>query len=479
MEIRPELLAVLPPEIAEIFRALVAENAELRARLAELERRLGMNSTNSSKPPSTDSMSKPNKPERREGSGTRKGKREREGKTRPDFGEPDKIEPVRATECPGCCAPIGDSGKLVDRRQVAELVPKPFEITEYQFFQVTCPCCGKVIAPPEAPGVLPGFSLGPRMVALIGLLDHFGNVTYNKIGTMLREGFGLPICEGTIDNANRWLHAALAAPVAELKEVLPKLDRVNMDETGWRIDGRRHWLWTVANESLTYLHIAPSRGAKVVVGLLSQAYQGLISCDFWTAYRAVDGVKGERSFCWSHLDREAKGIIDNATDKADDAQFGRDLRYVIHWGYIHWRGHKRGRISTEVFQLLGERHKNITRGMIAHYDGKLVGKKAIALRKRLAEHLDGYFNWYNHPGVAPDNNAGELAIRPSVITRKVSGGNRSAWGAELTAYMQTVIGTCRKQGIQLLGTIQAYLTALAHPGTPFPSLVPDTISSTG
>lgn len=479
MEIRPELLAGLPSEIAEIVRALLAENAELRAKMADLERRLGMNSTNSSKPPSTDSMTKPNKPERREGSGTRKGKRERKGTTRPDFGDPDRFEPVRATECPDCRAPIADPGRLVERSQVAELVPKPFEITEYQFFEVTCPCCGKVIAPPRAPGVLPGFSLGPRMVAFIGMLDHFGNVTYNKIETMLREGFGLPICEGTIDNANRWLHAALAAPVAELKEVLPKLDRVNMDETGWRIDGRKHWLWTVANEYLTYLHIAPSRGAKVVVGLLSQAFRGLISCDFWTAYRAIDGVKGERSFCWSHLDREAKGIIDHATDKADDAQFGRDLRYIIHWGYIHWRGHKRGRISTQVFQLLGERHKDITRDMIAHYEGKLVGKKAIALRKRLAEHLDGYFNWYNHPGVAPDNNAGELAVRPSVITRKVSGGNRSAWGAELTAYMQTVIGTCRKQGLQLLSTIQAYLTALAHPGTPFPSLVPRSIPNTG
>lgn len=484
MEIRPELLAALPPEIAGLIRqmadrisVLEARVVELEAENAELKRRLGMNSRNSSKPPSSDSMSKPNPPERREGSATQKGKRGRHGKNRTSFANVDETVPVRAEACPDCGVGLAGEGVLYDRRQVAELVEKPFMVTEYLYFRRVCLCCGKTIDAPEPEGALPGFTLGPRMVAFIGLLDHFGNVTYNKIETILREGFGLPICAGTIDNANRWLHAALAAPVAELKEILPKLGRVGMDETGWRIDGRKHWLWTVVNDELTYLHIAPSRGAKVVVGLLSQAFEGLISCDFWTAYRAADGVKGERSFCWSHLDREAKGIIDNATEEALDAEFGRDLRFLIHWGYIHWRGLKRGRISTEVFQLLGERLKNLAKRLVVDYDGELTGKKAIALRKRLADHLDGYFNWYNHPGVAPDNNAGERGVRPSVINRKVSGGNRSGWGAELTAFMQTVIGTCRKQGHQVLGSLQAYLTALAHPGTPFPSLVPLTISS--
>ncbi len=475
-------LGELPPKVAALITGLLQRVERLEARVheleaenAELRRRLGMNSSNSSKPPSTDSMSKPNKPERREGSSTRKGKSGRKGKTRPDFGAPDKIEQVRAVECPDCHISIPDQGTLSERRQIAELVLKPFEITEYQFFEVTCPCCGKLVAPPVAPGILPGFSLGPRMVAFIGMLDHHGNLTYNKIETILREGFNLPVCEGTIDSANRWLHAALAAPVAELREILPKLAHVHMDETGWRINGAKRWLWTVANDDLTFLQISVSRGAKVVVGLLSQAFSGLISCDFWTAYRSKDGVGGERSFCWSHLDREAKGIIENSTGYT--AKFGRDLRYLIHWGYIHWRGLRRGRISKKVFQILGERLKNVARHQIEASNGKLVGKKAIALRKRLADHLDSYFNWYQYPGVAPDNNAGERAVRPSVINRKISGGNRSDWGAELTANMQTVIGTCRKQGRQVMETLQAYLIALAQPGNTYPSLVPETLLS--
>jgi transposase len=477
VQLDPAELAELPPKFAALFTALMervekleSENAVLKAENAELKRRLGMNSTNSSKPPSTDSLTKPKKPERREGSAKRSGKRRREGRNRNDFGSPDRIEPVRPETCPDCRVQLSGDGVLYDRRQVAELVEKPFIVTEFQMFRRICPCCGKQVEAPVPEGTLPGFSLGPRLVAFIGVLDHFGNVPHNKIETILHEGFNLPICEGTIDNANRWLHAGLAAPVAELKEILPTLSHAHADETGWRVDGAKRWVWTVATENLTFIEVAASRGTKVLLGLLSGAFAGLISCDFWSAYRTKDGVGGERAYCWSHLDREAKGIIDNGRGKT--AEFGRALRFVIHWGYIHWRGLKRGRITAEVFRQLGERLRQTTRETLAAYAGKLAGKKAKALHKRLVRHLEGYFNWYDQPGVSPDNNLAERAIRPVVVNRKVSGGNRSEWGGQLTSYMQTVLGTCRKQGRPILETLKAYLLAFAHPGLSYPSLIP-------
>jgi hypothetical protein len=127
----------------------------------------------------------------------------------------------------------------------------------------------------------------------------------------------------------------------------------------------------------------------------------------------------------------------------------------------------RGRIGVETYQRLGERLKARMKEVVDHFDGKLVGDKPIALRKRLAENLDGYFNWYRFPGVPPDNSLAERAARPSVVKRKVSGGNRSQWGAEFTAYMQTVIGTCRKQGRPILDTLEACLLAYAHGNRPY------------
>lgn len=482
MEIRPDLLASLPPEIAEIFRAMADRIAVLEARVVELEtenaelkRRLGMNSSNSSKPPSTDGMTKPNRPERRDGgSGKRTGKSGRGGKTRTDYGPPDEVLPMRATECPDCRVPLDGQGVLYDTRQVAELVEKPFKITEYQSFRGICPCCGKEVDAPVPPNTLPGFSLGPRLVAFLGLLDHFGNVTYNKMATILSEGFGLPISEGALDKANKWLHGALAAPVAELREVLPLLEHVHGDETGWRVDGDKWWNWVLATEEISFLHIAPSRGTKVLMGLLTGAFAGIVSCDFYNAYRTKDGVGGKRSFCWSHLDREAEGIVQN--NYGANREFGRALRRFIARGYRHWRGLKRGRVDVVVFQLLGERLKEEVRVALLACRDKLTGK-AKTLCKRLLEHLDGYFLWYDHPGIPPDNNLGERTVRPSVTQRKVSGGNRSHWGAELTAYMQTVIGTCRKQGLRILDSLQAYLLALAHPGLSYPTLIPANLST--
>jgi transposase len=433
MEISPELTRTLPPEVLKLIQDLMARVSTLEAENAELKRRLGMNSKNSSKPPSSDALTKANPPERDSKPKPRGG---RPGKTRHDFGTPDKTEELRATHCPDCNVSLEAAGKLVDRRQVAELVEKPFIITEYLAFEQTCSCCGKVIPPPIPDDVLPGFNL--------------------------------PISEGTLNNANLWLHAALAAPVAELKEILPAQPHVHGDETGWNIDGFKHWVWTVSTETFTYLTIAKSRGSKVLVGLLSTAFAGLISCDFWSAYRSKEGVGGERAYCWAHLLREAQALIDHGD--AIQAEFGLNLRRLLKRGFRHWRYFKRERIGSPLFLRLGDRLKAEVGILTLVYDGKMT-KKGAALRRRLVENLEGYFNWYRFE-VPPENNLAERALRPVVVNRKVSGGSRSQWGAELTAFMQTVIGTCRKQGRHVLSTLRAYLLALAHPGLSYPSLVP-------
>lgn len=494
MEFDPAIVASLPAQVIDLISGLVerverleaenaalraenealrAENAALKAENAELKRRLNMDSSNSSRPPSSDGLKKPNLPkgERSRRAQSTKGRKGRPGTTRTDFGPPDRVEPIVPKTCPDCEGELTGPAELYDRQPVAELVVKPFEVTEYQYFRRLCLPCNKLVEPSPPPSVLPGFSLGPRLTAFIGVLGQFANVTQNKMVTLFQEVFNLPICEGTINNANRlWNHPALAAPVQELKESLPQLEHVHSDETGWRVDGVRHWAWILATVTFTFVFIAASRGAQVLKSLLGDAFTGLISCDFYNAYRAKDGVGGERTFCWAHLDREAKGVIQNGW--GDTVEFGRALRRIINKGYIHWRGLMRRRISEEVYQRLGERLKVRMKAVTEKYDDKLVGEKPIALRKRLAENLDGYFNWYRFPGVPPDNSLAERAARPSVVKRKVSGGNRSQWGAEFTAYMQTVIGTCRKQGRPILDTLEACLVAYAHGDRPYPSLIP-------
>lgn len=438
---------------------------------ANLKQRLGMNSKNSSKPPSSDPPNKPSALEKPTRSAKRGPKAGHPGSTRSSFEAPDVTVDLRAEICPDCETALDGEGTLTGTRAVAEMVERPVIVTEYRSWVRVCPCCGKRVEAPEPQGVLPGFSLGPRLIGFLGMLDHYGNVTSEKLATLMDEGFNLPICEGTLDKANQWLNASLAAPVAELQEILPALPHAHIDETGWSIDGERHWLWTIATPTLTFTVIRPSRGAGVLVELLTACYPGLISCDFWSAYRSKDGVAGSRAFCWAHLAREAQAQIDGYHPTA--RELGRELKRLLSKGWLHYRGLMRGRIDVEVFQRLGERLKQRLLAILATYDLPLP-PKTEALRKRLLTHIDGYFEWYQHPGVPPDNNPGEQAIRPAVVNRKISGGNRSQWGAELTARMQTVLGTCRKQGREILDTLRAYLLALAHPGLTYPSLIPST-----
>lgn len=380
-------LPKLPTEFYELLEHLVsrieaqdAEISALRAENTEIKRRLGMNSSNSSKPPSSDGPSKPERPNRTGGGKTRGPKDGHPGKTRTDFGTPDFTVPLPPPDaCPDCGTPLDGPMIVKVTRQVAELVEKPFVVTEYQTLHTICPCCGKDVSGAEPTDILPGFSLGPRMIAFLGMLDQWGNVPSEKLTALLREGFNLPVSEGTLDNANHWLHAALQAPTAELMEILSKQPHVHIDESGWRIDGENHWLWAIATKTFTFIDVA-------------------------------------------------------------------------------------------TFQRLGERLKAKMLEMLMACAEPLQGK-ANALRKCLLKHIDGYFEWYRHPGVPPENNMGERALRPSVVQRKIAGGNRSEWGAELTGMMQTVIGTCCKQGIGILGALRSYLLAVAHPGLSYISLV--------
>lgn len=179
--------------------ALKAENAALKAENADLKERLGMNSNNSSKPPSSDPPNKPSAPEKPTRGAKRGPKAGHPGNARSSFEEPDATVDLRAEICPDCATPLEGEGALTGTRAVAEMVEKPVIVTEYRSWLRVCPCCGKRVEAPEPQGVLPGFSLGPRLISFLGMLDHYGNVTSQKLATLMDEAFNLPICEGTLD----------------------------------------------------------------------------------------------------------------------------------------------------------------------------------------------------------------------------------------------------------------------------------------
>lgn len=326
-----ERIARLEAEVAALRienAQLKEENLALKRETAELKRRLGLDSSNSSKPPSSDppSMKYPH----RSPTGGKPGKQKGAKGHRRHFLTPTAIEDHRPDICRHCGATIGD-GVLVtgdyQRRQQVEIPPIKPVVTEHRYHAIRCPRCRKVTRAKPREGEK--MCYGPRLGALAAILATVHNLPRRHIEALLSSVLGTRLSLGTIDNSIHEAGNAVKSPVEALGDELAQQARLNIDETGWKKDGARRWLWTFVAPTLTFFHIAESRGKKVLEDLLGERFDGIIGSDRYSAYRSYD--KGGWQVCLAHLIREAKGLS-QSSDPAI-SRFGfwvrRELKLMI------------------------------------------------------------------------------------------------------------------------------------------------------
>ena len=267
----------LPPEVLSLIGGLLdrierlesevetlrKENVALKEENSELKRRLGLNSNNSSKPPSSDppSMEYP----RRTPTGGKTGKQKGAKGHRRHFLPATMIVDYRPVTCRHYGATIGNDVPVTgdcQRRQQVEIPPIEPIVTERRYHAIRCPCCRKVTRAKPQEGEK--MCYGPRLGALIAILATDHNLTRRHIEALLGSVLGTQLSLGTIDNCIHEVGNALEGPVKALGEELSQQDRLNIDETGWKKGGVRRWLWTFVAPSLTFFHIAESRGKKVL-----------------------------------------------------------------------------------------------------------------------------------------------------------------------------------------------------------------------
>ena len=282
-----ERIATLESEI-EVLRkenlTLKKENSELRKENSELERHLGMDSSNSSKPPSSDppSMKYP----ARTPTGRKPGKQKGAKGHRRHFLAPTMIVDHRPEICRHCGATIGDDVPVTgdyQRRQQVEIPSIEPMVTERRYHTLRCPACGKMNRAKPREGEKKCY--GPRLGALIAVLTIAHNLTRRHLQGLLDSVPGTRLSLGTIDNCIHEVGDALEGPVEALREELTQQSGLNIDETGWKKDGERRWLWTFVAPTMTFFHIAESRGKRVLEGVLGGRFDG-ISSDRYGAYRS-------------------------------------------------------------------------------------------------------------------------------------------------------------------------------------------------
>jgi hypothetical protein len=242
---------------------------------------------------------------------------------------------------------------------------------------------------------------------------------------------------------------------------------LNADETGWRVNGKTHWLWCFATETLSYFMIDRSRGSPALLKFFTEEYAGTLVSDFWGAYNAL--ACALRQKCLVHLLRDLEHVEKYKSPGAQWPAFAKKLRRLIMDG-IRLR-HRRHELTPETY---ASRRKCIAQRLQELIDAPWTDKQAKRLLKRFRRHQHELFTFLDQPDVPFDNNLAERSIRPAVILRKNSYGNRSEQGATTQEVLMSVFFTLKKRGHNPVATLQNALTVYLKTGQlpPLPANIP-------
>jgi transposase len=451
--------------------------AEKEKQIADLERQLAArkkNSTNSSKPPSSDGLAGEQRPRKKGKRSRRKpgGQTGHDGSHRP-LVEPERVDEVIAilpAECKHCGHQLPQQPEEVEtvgdvhRHQVMELPPIQAHITEYPCPKVLCQECGKGTRAP-----LPAefqHQSGPQLTALIAYLTVVCRMPRRVVEAFLEDALHISLSLGSTQNAWEQASAAVQEPYQELQQQLKNEPVLNSDETSWRNDGEKRWIWALVARDFVFYTVAANRGSEVLIHLLGAVFQGILCSDRAAAYLKYH--QGRAQFCWAHLKRNILGILDFAkTTEAD--RFCRDAlalhaRLFRLWHRFRGDDARRPELIRKSIPLqkkfleLADRHVNSGDAEVRN------------MARVLFFHSDRLFTFLERPGVEPTNNSVERALRIAVQWRKVSFGNRSANGELATARLLTITQTCKIQQRSALDYL-AQAVRCHRRGLPAPSLL--------
>jgi transposase len=450
--------------------------AELRQRLADLEQRvqqlqeqLGKNASNSSIPPSANPLDAPKpvakKPSRRP-SGAQPGHPPHLRRRLP----PDRVQHLRdfiPSHCQRCHEPLPALPAPDDPppswHQVAELPKLAAEVTEYRGHFRTCSCCG-TLNHAAIPADLKAHSIGPRLAATLSYLAGRHHLSQRGLEEMVEDVFDVPLSLGTVGRLAEQTSAALAAAHAEALQAVQTAEVKNVDETGWKMAGRRCWLWAAANATVAAFVIHARRSAAGLRTLLGEVITGIVGSDRWSVYPQVTSERWQ--VCWAHLKRDFQAMVDR--DNAGST-VGEQLLLLTDVLFVWWHRVRDGTLLRRTFCRYVAGLREDVRAVLEQGRACGCAKTAGTCRELLAVE-ESLWTFVRVEGVEPTNNHIERMLRLAVLWRKKSFGSQSDAGCRFVERLLTVVQTRRLQGRSVLDYL--YEALVAHrAGLPAPKLL--------
>ncbi len=445
-----------PPEVEALIAAQAREIECLRAEVTELRRRLGLDSSNSSKPPSSDGLKK--KPRVLKSLRTRTGKRSggqkgHRGDTLRQVVEPDRIVEHVAERCAHCQARLLAASKIgEEKRQVFDLPEQPLIVTEHRAAIHGCPACGRRTRAGFPEGVVSPAQYGERVKAAGVYLNAQQLVPEERTAQILQDLFGAAAaCGASVAGWVRRKAEALAPVYRGLGACVAAAPVRCLDETGFRIAGTTRWLHTASTTTHTFYRADEPRSAVPAL------QGGVVVHDHWRAYYGLEDV--DHAFCNAHLLRELQAVCE--LDKEPWAETLRATLLDANEAVRTAKAQGAGALPPESIKALQERYWAAVReGLALHrslpaFDPSMNPKKRK--KQRPAHNLLIRFKTFNAAtlrfltdfAVPFTNNLAEQDLRMMKVKTKISGGFRTPQGAADFARLRSVISSARKQGFNI------------------------------
>jgi transposase len=467
-------------ELEARIQQLEKDNKELRAiiqsqneAIRALRDQLAKNSRNSSRPPSSDGYRKPRTSSLRNPSGKKNGgQKGHKGHTLEFVENPDHIKMHRVKECEHCRASLeGKEAVGYEKRQVFDRPPIRIEVTEHRSEIKDCDRCDLRTKAEFPPDVTQPTQYGKGIKALASYFDSYQLIPLDRTSEIFEDVFGHPISEATVLQANTVLSDCIEPAKEMIREQLIDSEVINNDETGLRVEGKRHWLHVVSSDTLTYYGVHEKRGKEAMdyMGVLPE-FRGVSVHDHWMPYFGYEDC--EHSLCNGHHLRELKFIYEQYQQKwANELS---NLLIEIKKKVEETRPHSEHLDPPDIKDFEERYDEIIEKGLRLNPPPQRTKKRGRVKQtppKNLLDRLKKYkgetLRFMYDFRVPFDNNQGERDIRMTKLKQKISGCFRTFEGAQRFCKIRGYISTARKNEYNVINAIQD-----AFSGEPFnPPLV--------
>jgi len=486
----PQEPSAIPAAVAEVIARLQAENTALQealaaaqgsltasqeslataqetivkltARIAELERRLGLNSENSGKPPSSDGLKKPPRTRSvRDPSGKKPGGQPgHKGETLRQVAEPTVTIDHYPDRCEQCDSALTqDTATTYSARQVFDLPePQPLVVTEHRAHTCLCEQCGATTRAAFPEGVTAPVQYGARIAAFIVYLLQYQFIPEDRLVELMADLFGVKLAAATIARMSTLCAQRFQGFVSAVCQAVKTAAVKNLDETGFRIGKKLQWLHVAVTEWLSFYRVSPKRGS------LLEGLTGIIVHDHWKPYYTLKGVL--HALCNAHHLRELKALIEIEKERWA-LRMQRLLRRACHATHL---ARERGEpLKPSLIERFQRRYDAIVAEGVAFHEAQPPlpskaggsGKRRGRLRRRTGHNLllrlqtrrNDVLRFLTDPSVPFTNNLAEQAARMMKVKQKISGGFRSEQGANEFAVIRSLVATSKKQGWNVLDTL--------------------------